>query len=580
MIGRRQRILGRNNIATVMRWSRCAVVRTIVLLVLVVTKTTTTTTWMVHADLSSTTTTSSDSSSRNSSTLHPSDADDTVPIVLAESIYQNNNDHDHDNNNIAAVKTLSDDFDEILRIPKDEDSSESPHTTSTSRHITGSRRSQYMHQQLLQIVIDNHMSSSSLQLIIHPNGKSSCQKTSTSLTIVPSDLERDDDDDDDDDDDSSSFASSPNATTTATSTSSSSSSSSSWVSDKYQMEATLTEYIASRWNDNDNNEGDSDSDADADCWSSRTRTVMNDNVHPNTEEEKENGNHRHHDALFYHYCDMGTNYTVIQKDYPQLVRVGNDNGNGNTSSSNDDDTMKPTYLPCRFYTREGIRIVSIPHLQSIILDRQQQVLADTKVKVMKEDMTECLPTSNGIIMDIDGTTATDISESPSMMECPTSTTATNSMLDFHIYAVPAGRVFMFAPKYVGEIFTLSHIVLPKPPTTTETTTTTPTMNDGAVDVDTPPDVPRVVISKNMSVVSLEVLSVVPPIFDIHHFFSMAESEQLITKALAEQSETYRFHRSTTGTSTSNVYSQRTSEVRNIRVWCTTGFPSFPRIILT
>ena len=223
---------------------------------------------------------------------------------------------------------------------------------------------------------------------------------------------------------------------------------------------------------------------------------------------------------------MGTNFTVVQKDHEQLIRVGGDHRNT---------------LPCRFYTREGVRIVSMRHLQAIMTEKYRD-------SIIAINNSECL--TNAIDLNVDGTASTTTAST----ECTTTTGPTP--LELHIYAVPAGRVFMFAPSHIGEIFTISHIVLPKPPSSSNgTTTATKTAKQ-----ETDEEEENLRITQNISVISLEVLNVVPPIFDIHHFFSIDESEQLITKALAEQSETYRFHRSTTGTTTSNVHSQRTSEV--------------------
>jgi hypothetical protein len=93
----------------------------------------------------------------------------------------------------------------------------------------------------------------------------------------------------------------------------------------------------------------------------------------------------------------------------------------------------------------------------------------------------------------------------------TCTSSSSSKKEIHLYAVPAGRVFVFAPKYVGEIFDLGH-------------------------VSTHDDLP----------VSLEVLSLSPRVFDIYNFFSRDESSHIVNKALRETSESHRMKRSSTG----------------------------------
>ena len=414
--------------------------------------------------------------------------EDSVRVVPAASIYSDDE---------MNIKSLVNDLDETLRI-------------SDVVDLDESIGSQFMQRELQRIAnqivttssssstttttTSTDMSTPSLRLVVHPSGKASCRRTITNTALRHS--------------------SKNNTPSTLL------------VTDKYQMEATMTEYIANRWTISEQRDTD---DEDSDCWSSpRTQTVTS--------------NETITDNAFYNFCDMSPNYTVVQYDHDQLVRVGNDE--------------TATTLPCRFYTREGIRIVSIPHLQSIMEDQYQAstIIANTS------DHVDCTP--NTVDLNIDGTAST---ESPPINDCTTTTTpqstAATTTWELHIYAVPAGRVFMFAPTSIGEIFTMSHIILPKPPKTKGKTKKMNTDIDPAV-IERELDV-----TKNISVVSLEVLSLVPPIFDIHHFFSKDESDQLIRKALAEQSETYRFHRSTTGTSTSNVYSKRTSEVRCIRNGC-------------
>eukprot|EP00542_Grammatophora_oceanica_P004244 CAMPEP_0194069930 /NCGR_PEP_ID=MMETSP0009_2-20130614/87904_1 /TAXON_ID=210454 /ORGANISM="Grammatophora oceanica, Strain CCMP 410" /LENGTH=575 /DNA_ID=CAMNT_0038723157 /DNA_START=19 /DNA_END=1746 /DNA_ORIENTATION=- len=174
------------------------------------------------------------------------------------------------------------------------------------------------------------------------------------------------------------------------------------------------------------------------------------------------------------HCDMGEDRTPILLDHDKLQRVP---AGGS--------------LPCRFYTREGVRISSLKQLA----DLQRSIGKKQKTCTAEDDPESC--------MDVD-----DDSEGDSTV---------------HLYAVPAGRVFMFAPSYVGEIFELPHI---------ETVSGLP--------------------------VHLEVMSLKPRVFDIFNFFSRDESEELVDKAMKETSPTHKIKRSTTGTSTS-TFAKRTSE---------------------
>jgi len=173
---------------------------------------------------------------------------------------------------------------------------------------------------------------------------------------------------------------------------------------------------------------------------------------------------------FLGYCDMGEDHTPILLDHEKLVKVKY----GRTLS-----------LPCHFHTREGRRIT------------QSQVLAD----FLTDD-------SNAKDCEGDETTQTCVASKPA----------------FHLYAVPAGRVFMFAPSYVGEIFHLPHV-------------------PGA----------------SMKPIYLEVLSLEPRVFDVFNFFNRKESKELVDRAIAEKSESHKIKRSTTGASDKAVNSRRTSE---------------------
>ena len=174
------------------------------------------------------------------------------------------------------------------------------------------------------------------------------------------------------------------------------------------------------------------------------------------------------------FCDMGPKHTPILLDHNKLIPV--------VSPRN------KTSLPCRFHTREGLRV------------SQFQQLAD---------MAMSAPIPQNCQGDA---------------ESQTCTVEKNSQREFHLYAVPAGRVFMFAPEYVGEIFELPHV-------------------EGSD-------------NKN---IYLEVLSLSPRVFDVFNFFSREESQDLVDRAVAETSESHRIKRSSTGATGYNINARRTSE---------------------
>ena len=177
------------------------------------------------------------------------------------------------------------------------------------------------------------------------------------------------------------------------------------------------------------------------------------------------------------FCDMGHSRTPIQLDHGRLVRI---------------PTVKS--LPCHFHTREGLRIDSLTMLAELARN----------VPMKADNSQEC---------------SADKGE-----EGTCTTPNFNKSNELHLYAVPAGRVFLFAPKYIGEVFDLPHVT-----------------------------------SHDNLPVSLRVLSLTPRVFDITNFFSREESARIVDKALKETSETHRMKRSSTGASGYNVNSQRTSE---------------------
>jgi hypothetical protein len=105
------------------------------------------------------------------------------------------------------------------------------------------------------------------------------------------------------------------------------------------------------------------------------------------------------DDGFLGHCDRGEERTPIMLDHQQLVRV-----------------PSTQTLPCRFHTREGLRITSLEQLS----------------KLLEETAGAC--NANGTC---------------------------SAIPQLHLYAVSAGRVFMHAPSFVGETFELPHVQGPK-----------------------------------------------------------------------------------------------------------------------
>lgn len=176
---------------------------------------------------------------------------------------------------------------------------------------------------------------------------------------------------------------------------------------------------------------------------------------------------------FYSHCDRGPEKTPILLDHQDLVRT------------------KIDTFPCRFHTREGLRIQNLDQLK-------------TMAKKAGSSQS-CTNPQEG-----------------------KSTNCQDANTEIHLYAVPAGRVFHFAPAFVGEIFELDHL-------------------EHAIDESMP--------------ISLQVLSTNPRIFDIVNVFSKEEADAVVQRAKAETSPTYKMKRSTTVglNSGGNVYAKRTSE---------------------
>ena len=185
--------------------------------------------------------------------------------------------------------------------------------------------------------------------------------------------------------------------------------------------------------------------------------------------------------LLYSHCDRGPDETPILLDHEELIETEIDT------------------LPCRFHTREGLRIQTLEQLKRMVEMAPSQ---------------SCLNPEDG-----DRNAPKDCGDNDALEHSP----------EIHLYAVPAGRLFHFAPAFVGEIFKMDHL-------------------------------PR--ISDTSEPISLEVLSTSPKVFDILNIFSKEEADSVVKRALAETSPTYRIKRSTTSSATgvgSNMYNKRTSE---------------------
>jgi len=178
------------------------------------------------------------------------------------------------------------------------------------------------------------------------------------------------------------------------------------------------------------------------------------------------------------WCDMGPDRRVVHEDSDRLVRLPNSDR-----------------LPCRFYTREGLRVDSLTTLAT--LAKRAMARANTCVG--------------------DGAS--------SQGTCSSSDTEKTAPTVLHLYAVPAGRMFYFAQSYVGEKFVIDHMAAEE--------------MGGAGDSE--------------GHIVAEVISVKPRVFELHNFFTLQEAANIIDKAEKETSETYGLHRSTTGSINGTVF---------------------------
>jgi hypothetical protein len=200
-------------------------------------------------------------------------------------------------------------------------------------------------------------------------------------------------------------------------------------------------------------------------------------------EEKD---HAYKDFIgLYGYCDMGEEKTPILLDHKNLI----------PNVVYDQNQALLSLLPCHIHTEHGVRVTSM---------KQFVELMQSQNKVSPQQGSDCVITSEGENI------CSDVTHPENLL---------------HLYAVPAGRVFMHVAAYVGQIIELYHVKGADP----------------------------------NKLVYLEVLSVSPAVFDLYNFFTKAESQELVDRALAETRESHKIKRSTTGSVQHHVNSRRTSE---------------------
>ena len=241
---------------------------------------------------------------------------------------------------------------------------------------------------------------------------------------------------------------------------------------KYEMETRLTDGLSTLLDKNDVSTCGSDFDGFDD---------------DDMDVDDVNINNEHPESLYSH-CDRGPELTPILLDHQSLIKT------------------EVHTLPCRFYTREGLRIRTLEQLKTMT---EKARLAPSQLCANPQDGDSGASSDNHC----------DEVSSPSLTPSP----------EIHLYAVPAGRVFHFAPAFVGELFELDHLTLM-------------------------PDDSKPIV--------LKVLSTNPKVLDILNVFTKEEAGAVVQRALAETSPTHKIKRSTTSGSSSsnaNVFSKRTSE---------------------
>jgi hypothetical protein len=227
--------------------------------------------------------------------------------------------------------------------------------------------------------------------------------------------------------------------------------------------------------------------------------------------DDENSNQRKTRQLgLYDFCDMGEDRTPVLLDHKKLLP---------NTIIQQEGTRTSTYtlLPCHFHTEHGLQVTSLLQLTRLLLSSSSSsnsTDSNTVQSSNESNDTNCMITPNG------EETCTDNSDVPT-----TNTHGSIATHGLHLYAVPAGRVFMHVAAYIGQIIPLDHVpgADPKQP------------------------------------VYLKVLSTSPAVFDLYNFFTREESSELVQRALSETKESHRIKRSTTGTGEHHVNTRRTSE---------------------
>jgi hypothetical protein len=207
----------------------------------------------------------------------------------------------------------------------------------------------------------------------------------------------------------------------------------------------------------------------------------------------------HFSEGFYGFCDMGPNATPELSDHHHLV-------------ANVVERTKVEYLPCHFHSANGVRIVSFSKLMDVA---RQHLKASTSTTVLSDRSEECT-------IDLSRTSHANTKvESNASCIAQAAVPPSTSMV---LFAVPAGRLFLHTPFYIGQSIALPHV-------------------NGVTD----------------KPIYLKVLSIEPKVFEIFNFFSQLENEDIIDRILKETKDSHRIKRSSTGAKGYTLNSRRTSE---------------------
>jgi hypothetical protein len=192
------------------------------------------------------------------------------------------------------------------------------------------------------------------------------------------------------------------------------------------------------------------------------------------------------DNGFLGYCDMGRAHTPVWPDHDRLVpTVMNESA----------------FWPCHFHTREGKRIDSLQLLTQLLYTAP----LNYKTLQVVPNSTTC--NGDDVCLSNDTTTRTEL------------------VKELHLYAVPAGRLFMFAPSFVGDEFYFSHV--------------------RSASVEEP--------------VYLKTISLRPRIFLLYNFFSQAEADALMESAVKETRDKHRLQLDSAAATLYNLNFKRSSE---------------------